>query len=193
MKNLLVIIDMVNGFVKQGNLADPTINKITPNIINLIQKANANGTPIVAFKDCHSYDDEEFNTYPIHCIDRTYESEIIDELAPYRDSFCEIKKDTTNGFITKKFRAIAQKHEFDNVIVCGCCTDICVENFVKSYLAFNKQMGRKTKITVVSDACYTFDGQNHNAKEYHINSLKKMQALGANVISLNNELNFIKE
>ena len=30
MKKLLLVIDMVNGFVKEGALADKEINKITP-------------------------------------------------------------------------------------------------------------------------------------------------------------------
>ena len=191
-KDLLVIIDMVNGFINEGSLADHNINKITPNIIKLIQKANEYGAPIVAFRDCHGYDDEEFATYPVHCIDGTYESEIIDELACYKDCFCEIKKDTTNGFVTKKFRSIADKNEFDNVVVCGCCTDICVEGFVKSYLAFNKQNNRKTKITVVADACYTFDGAGHDAKLCHEDSLKRMQELGANVMTMCHDRNVVR-
>ena len=38
MKKLLIIVDMVNGFVKEGPMADNYINNITPNIINLIQE-----------------------------------------------------------------------------------------------------------------------------------------------------------
>ena len=38
MKKLLVIIDMINGFVKEGALADKQINNITPNIIKLIEE-----------------------------------------------------------------------------------------------------------------------------------------------------------
>ena len=38
MKNLLVIVDMVNGFAKEGVLADPKINNVTPNIIKLVEK-----------------------------------------------------------------------------------------------------------------------------------------------------------
>ena len=29
-KRLLVIVDMIQGFVKEGNMADPYINHITP-------------------------------------------------------------------------------------------------------------------------------------------------------------------
>ena len=40
MKKLLLVIDMVNGFVKEGALADNYINTITPNIINLIKRSD---------------------------------------------------------------------------------------------------------------------------------------------------------
>ena len=34
---LLIVVDMINGFIKEGNMADPTINHITPKIIKLIK------------------------------------------------------------------------------------------------------------------------------------------------------------
>ena len=42
-KNMLVVVDMVNGFVNFGALADNKINKITPKIIKLIESAKKNG------------------------------------------------------------------------------------------------------------------------------------------------------
>ena len=42
MKKLLLVIDMVNGFVKEGALADEYINNITPNIIKLIEEFKHN-------------------------------------------------------------------------------------------------------------------------------------------------------
>ena len=190
MKNLLVIVDMVNGFAKEGVLADPKINNVTPNILKLVEKALKDGTPIVTFRDCHSMGDEEFNHYPPHCLDGTVESELIDELKIYEEYYCDIKKDTTNGFITKKFTKIANNHEFDNVIVCGCLTEVCVKNFVDSYLRFNKLNNRKTKITVVADACATFDAPNHNADTVHREALLDMQASGAKITNVARQLEF---
>ena len=80
MKNLLVVIDMVNGFVNFGALADKNIGKVTPTIINMMNDAKKNGLKILAFKDCHNKDDEEFAIYPPHCLKGTPESELIPEL-----------------------------------------------------------------------------------------------------------------
>jgi len=179
MKNLLVVVDMVNGFVNEGALADKKINKITPNIERLIEMAKAKNMHIVAFKDCHKMCDEEFKVFPAHCIDGTSESELIPELKKYEKDMAIIKKNTTNGFITKQFLKLANTIEYDKVYVVGCCTDICVKGFVNSYLEFNKQHGRKTKIVVVEDACYTFDGANHNAEWEHDSAIQQMRANGA--------------
>ncbi len=186
--NILVIIDMVNGFVNFGALADKKINKITPNIIKLIDKATQKDYPIIAFRDAHSMGDEEFNIFPVHCLKGEPESDLIPELVPYRDNFYEIEKDTTNGFITPEFKEIVGKFEFDNVYVVGCCTDICVLNFVNSYLAFNKKYNRNTKIKVVEDACATFDGANHDASEMHSKAIREMEDNGAVIISLKEKI-----
>jgi len=108
MNNLLVVVDMVNGFVNFGNLADSKINKITPSIENLIKNAISNNDKIVAFCDCHKKNDIEFQTYPEHCLAGTSECELIPELKTYENNMLIINKPTTNGFITSKFQDISK-------------------------------------------------------------------------------------
>ena len=186
MKNLLVIVDMIEGFVNFGALADKKINKVTPNILNLIKKAKAENAKVIAFRDSHNINDEEFKIFPIHCLKGSAESQLIPELKAVEENIdLDIEKDTTNGFITKDFQEIVKNITFDNVIVTGCCTDICVLNFVTSYINFIKENNLKTKIIVIEDACYTFDGENHNAEEFHNKAITKMREMGATVKVLN--------
>ena len=174
---------MVNGFVNFGALADKNINKVTPKIVNMIEDAKKNDFEIVAFKDCHSKDDEEFKVFPIHCLKGTAESELIPELKPFEKDFDHIiGKDTTNGFVTKEFQNLLKNNNYENVFVCGCCTDICVLNFVESYMEFIKNNNLKTKVYVVENACYTFDNENHNAEKYHKKAVEKMKNMGAKII-----------
>ena len=181
MKKLLVIIDMVNGFVNSGALADHKINKITPNIIKHIKMAIKNNIPIIAFKDSHNVNDEEFKVFPPHCIKGTSESELIPELKQYEKHFTIIEKNTTNGFNTKEFLTLAKKVTFDQVVVTGCCTDICVEQFVNAYSEFNKLNKRSTQIVIPVNAVYTFDGVNHNAVQCHKAALNRMMQIGAKI------------
>ena len=82
-RNLLVVVDMVNGFINEGNLADKSINRITSNVVSLVEDAIQNNINIVAFKDTHTENDVEFNNFPPHCIKGTNECELIPELKIY--------------------------------------------------------------------------------------------------------------
>ena len=181
---------MVNGFVNFGALADKQIDKITPVIVSLVKKAKKNNFEVVAFKDCHSIDDAEFQTFPPHCLKGTPESELIPQLKNISSLFdFQICKNTTNGFVTKQFQNLLAKNVFDKVYVCGCCTDICVLNFVESYVDYINRNALATKIVVFENGCYTFDGENHNAQKCHEQALEKMENLGAIVLSYKNKEN----
>lgn len=184
MKNLLVVVDMVNGFVNFGALADKKINKITPNIVRLIKKAKQKGIEIVAFKDCHSEGDEEFKIFPAHCIKGSTQSDLIPEIKPFEKDMKVIEKNTTNGFVTKEFLKLVKENVYDNVFVVGCCTDICVKGFVNSYLQFIYQHNLKTNIIVIEDACYTFDGKEHNAEWEHERAICEMRQNGAKIVDI---------
>lgn len=194
MKNLLVIVDMIEGFVNFGALADKKIDKITPNILKLVKKVNKKNTKIIAFRDSHGETDEEFKTFPVHCLKGTPESQFIPQIkAIEKEIDLDIEKDTTNGFVTEEFQILVKQIAFDNIIVTGCCTDICVLNFVTSYINYIKENKLKTKIIVMEDACYTFDGENHNAEEFHNKAISKMKAMGATIKVVNIEENRTKE
>ena len=84
MKKLLVIVDMVNGFVKEGALAAPSIMRIVPRQIHLLDEALVNDDMgIVFIRDNHNEDAIEFKTYGPHCINDTFETELISELKKY--------------------------------------------------------------------------------------------------------------
>lgn len=103
MKKLLLVIDMVNGFVKEGALADKAINNITPNIINLIKKYVQEENDIISIQEGHNENSKEFKNFPKHCILGTEEAELIEELKPYESNMKLIRKNSTSGFLTKEF------------------------------------------------------------------------------------------
>lgn len=181
MKKLLVIVDMVNGFINQGALADKKINKITPVIVDLVKNAIKENTPIIAFKDAHTKNDPEFAFYPPHCIKGTAECELIPELKPFESKFISIKKNTTNGFNTGAFKHIISNLKFEEIVIVGCCTDICVEAFALTLKKFIDAAQRKTKIVVVENGVYTFDSPTHSATQNHNAALQRMKNAGIEV------------
>lgn len=178
-KRLVVVIDMVNGFINEGPLADKVINKITPNILRVMDKALLQGTPIIAFRDCHEMGDEEFNTFPPHCLKGTSESELIPELKARENDFdLIIDKNTTNGFITKEFQDYINNNQFDEVIVTGCCTDICVYNFCNSFVYYIAENNLNTNIIIPFNCVDTFNGVNNDRKARHIQALYDLAETG---------------
>jgi len=183
-KKLIVVVDMVNGFVNIGALHDSYINHIVPGIKNLVEESIAEGNDVISFRDCHSLDDAEFETYPIHCLNGTEESELVPELKPLGAKMIDIPKNTTNGFNTERFREFYQAHyeEYDEIVVVGCCTDICVTDFTTSLAEFQKENGINTPITVPMDLVETFDGPNHDRKVMNEVGFEKMRRAGINLV-----------
>ncbi len=187
MKNLLIVVDMVNGFINEGALADKRINSIVPSIVKKIERAKKNGDMIIAFKDTHEINDEEFKLFPPHCVKGSKECELIDELKPYEKDMLVINKNTTNGFNTKVMQSILRKQKFDNIEITGCCTDICVSALTESLVKYFEKNNIDTKIYISENSVDTFDAPNHEADKVNAQSLKQLEEIGVNV-SYNNML-----
>ena len=178
-KRLLVVVDMVNGFINEGALADKGINKITPNILKLMDKAEEKNIPIVAFRDCHEVTDAEFKFYPPHCLKGTSESDFIPELKNRENDFSLIiDKNTTNGFLTPEFQDFIKKNYFDEVVVTGCCTDICVYDFCESLINYIAENNLNTEIVIPYNCVDTFNGVNNDRIIRQINALDYLAQTG---------------
>lgn len=187
MRKLLVIIDMVNGFLKEGPAADRKINDILPNVIKLIERAKKENAVIVAFRDCHSKNEPDYMKTPERMSKWEYESQLVDELKEYEKDFDYIiKKEMVDGFSTDAFKKVAEKEVFDSVVVTGCCTDICVKCFVEEYINYAKENKLPTTFEVVCDACATFDKDFHPAKQHHTKALYDMMDIGAKIVKTEN-------
>ena len=74
-----VVIDMNEGFVNQGAMANPTYNKLVPEQLRVIDKVRSEGGEIMFINEGHNPNSVEFNTYPAHCVLGTPEVELIPE------------------------------------------------------------------------------------------------------------------
>ncbi|HPR91840.1 MAG TPA: isochorismatase family protein, partial [Candidatus Dojkabacteria bacterium] len=70
-KKLLIVVDMINGFVTEGALADPEIAKIVPEITRIIDQTIEEGGHVAFVKDTHHEKSKEFESFPTHCIKGT--------------------------------------------------------------------------------------------------------------------------
>lgn len=184
-RTTIIVIDIINGFVKCGPLADTSIESIIPPVNNLLRKACDNGLNIVNFVDSHTMDSAEFSSFAPHCIEGTEESQLVDELAEYKkyDNFFEIKKNSTNGFNELKFQQGLLVHSHRNTfIVVGDCTDICVMQFCLSLKAhFNKE-NKPYRVIVPINCVDTFNCDFHNKDFYNLASLKLLKNMGIEIV-----------
>ena len=124
-KELLITIDMVNGFIKEGTLAAPNIKRIIPKQVERIKEALASmDKGIVFIKDAHTEKSTEFKTYPKHCIKGSSESELVDELKDFeKDALVYLKNSTNLGMSHQPLTSNGQDVLDDNNDVDKTSTD----------------------------------------------------------------------
>lgn len=182
LEKLLVVVDMVNGFIKKGNMADPYINHITPRIIELVEECLNESAGVVFIKDTHEPDSTEFKKFPPHCIKGSKEEELIDELKFYEKYGFSYEKNSTSTMFAPKFISdIEDMKRLREVIITGCCTDICVLNLAIPLINYFDQNNRDINVSVIKDAIETYDSPLHGRKEYNEMSLKLMKQAGINI------------
>ncbi len=159
-KGMLIVVDMVNGFVREGVLHDEEIAKVIPRQIELIKEAKANGNLIVFVKDTHDEDATEFQRFgdTKHCVRGTSEAELVEELREFDDDEAvTIHKNSTSFMEAPEFRdLIFLMPEIDQFDIAGCCTDICVVNGAIGLANYLDEHNRQHDIRVHEDAIATY-------------------------------------
>ena len=160
-KGMLIIVDMVNGFVREGVLHDEKIADVIPRQIELIKEAKARGDLIVFVKDTHDEDAVEFKRFggTKHCVKGTSEANLVDELLPYENTedTISIEKNSTSFMEAPEFRnLIAELYNIERVDIVGCCTDICDFNGTMGLANYFDQQNRDVEINVHTDAIATY-------------------------------------
>jgi len=183
MKKLLVIIDMVNGFTKEGPMADRGINHINGKIIELINEFVQKDYDIISIQEGHTENSKEFENFPKHCILGTEETELIDELKPYEKNMKLIRKNSTSGFVTEEFQKYLKDNQksLEEIVITGCCTDICVLDFVSPLKKYIDEYNLDITVTVPKDGVETYDSPTHNREEYNSIAFKLMKQAGIKI------------
>lgn len=180
----LVIIDVVNGFVREGNMKSERIEEIIPPIINMLEAFKENSMPVIAFADTHDENSSELKFFPSHCLENTSEAELIDEIRR-TGGYTLIRKNSVNGFFAPDFQKfLAENPDIKTFIVCGDCTDICVMNFCITLRTYFDQQNKPAEIIVPIDAVETYDNNStHNGDLMNIVALEMMATSGIKIVN----------
>ena len=161
MNKCLIVVDMVNGFVREGVLHDTNIARIIPGQIELIKETLDEGNMVIFVKDTHFKNAAEFERFgnTEHCVRGTSECELVDELKEYEDrpETISVEKNSTNFMEAPKFRMIMDSNQaINNFEIVGCCTDICVFNGAMGLANYLDEHNRKHNIVVYEDLVATY-------------------------------------
>ena len=178
-REVLIVIDMLKGFIDQGPLADPSMHRIVDENVRLIQSFLDQDKPVLSFQDAHGLNDLEFENYPPHCLKGTIESELIDELKIFESKMIQVEKQTTNGFFAPVFQEFLKANPaLKKMTVIGCCTDICILNFTLTMKTYAQSIQKPLEIVVIEKAVDTFGLPGHDKLTMHQNAIDIMKRAG---------------
>ena len=178
MARALIVVDMQNGFLREGNLASEDCLAVLPEVVGEVEAALAAGDRVVFTADTHEVHDEEFAVFPEHCVRGSREAELVDELRPFLDHerAMLVAKRRYSAMFETELEGHLHRFDVDAVRICGVCTDICVLHTTADL------RNRDLPVTVVAAATATFDAPEHPAEAVKEQSLAHMAAiLGATV------------
>ena len=182
-KELLITIDMVNGFVKEGALAAPSIMRIVERQQELLQKyEDGEDTANVFVRDVHEEDSIEFKTFGRHCVRGTGEELIIPELEKWYLNGFDFEKNSTNFVIAPGvMEFLLSLPNLEKVKYIGCLSEICVKNAGITSRNLFDQYNRDVEVGVYVDAIDTFDAPGHGTEEVTERAIQDMESNGIKI------------
>jgi nicotinamidase-related amidase len=179
----LVIVDMVNGFAREGALKSPRVEGLIPEIAELSKACDELQITKLAFADCHTKASPEFDAYPAHCMIGTSEGEIVDELREI-GGYTLIPKNSTNGFLEEEFQKWFKENEHINTfVITGDCTDICVQQFAVTLKTWFDMQNKKARVIIPVNTVETYDFGIHNGDLMNVMALHNIMTNGIEVVA----------
>lgn len=178
-------IDMNNGFVNFGAMANPDYNKLVPEQIKLIEKMETEKGITNFILEGHNENALEFETYPKHCILGTPEADLIPELITYQNNpnVYTFYKNCINGMLNLNVQEqLKRLKNLREIIYSGVCADLCVMDFARTNARYLDQINKKVKLFVVKSTIDTFDAPGHKKDEWIDIACKVMEQAGIEIV-----------
>lgn len=169
MKTVFFDVDTQIDFVyPAGALYAPGAEAIVPTVARLNRHAAATGSPLVSTMDAHRENDEEFRTWPAHCVAGTAgqrkpsatlltarlvipPADSADRIDGYEQLLLE--KRHLDCFTNPNLEGLLLAFDAARYVVYGVVTEICVK-----FAAFGL-LDRGRKVEIVTDAVCALDKQ----------------------------------
>jgi nicotinamidase/pyrazinamidase len=173
---VIIVVDVLNGFCKTGNLSSERLATVVPAIRAHLEREVATGAALIFLADTHEPDDPEFAMFPPHCVVGSGEEEIVGELRELAAGAAVVRKRRYSGFFGTDLERLLADLGPDVVEVVGVCTDICVLHTVADL------RNRDYRVVVRRELVETYEAPGHEADEVNRFALAHMRdVLGATV------------
>lgn len=180
-RKALYMIDMNNGFVNFGNMANPKYNELVNEQLKLINKFRKENQLVNFVLEGHTTDSIEFDSYPSHCVLGTKEAELIPEFIDEqnKENTRTYYKNSINGMLNRNLQDdIKNQDNLNEIVIGGVCADLCVMDFARTFSRYLDEINRRAKIFVVENTIDTYDSLDHNREEWMDISKKVMIQAG---------------
>lgn len=170
-EELTIVVDMVNGFVKGGIMADPYIKHIIPIVRAIMEDSlNSDNQAVVVIKENHDENAQEFKVHSPHCIKNTREADLISELSDLEPFCYEFFKNSTSAIWATGFidfiKEIVKNPKLKKVKIVGCCTDICVFDVAIPLKKLFDELNIEAEVVIPEDAVETYQIKPHIYDNY---------------------------
>lgn len=193
----LFVVDMINGFCKQGPLAGERVGALIAPVVDLCTRSYALGVrAFVLAQDTHDPDTPEFAAYPPHCIAGTAESQAIDEIQalPFASELTTITKNSLSVAIGTSLEEWMRDHtHIQTFMVIGDCTDLCVYSSAMYLRLHANAHNLQRRVIIPANTVDTFDTPVSTARDlgikahpgdlHHVMFLHHMALNGIEVVS----------
>ena len=180
-RKALYMIDMNNGFVNFGNMANPKYNELVNEQLKLINKFRKENQLVNFVLEGHTTDSIEFDSYPSHCVLGTKEAELIPEFIneQNKENTRTYYKNSINGMLNRNLQDdIKNQDNLNEIVIGGVCADLCVMDFARTFSRYLDEINRRAKIFVVENTIDTYDSLDHNREEWMDIAKKVMTQAG---------------
>ena len=186
MPDVLAVIDMVNGFVKGGNMCDPYVQHIIAENVKLTKAFLEAGKRVIFVREVHGKNCAEFKKFPEHCVAGTWEAELIDELKVFQNhpNAIVVDKNNNNAALMPKFQnEIKKVKSGQKIVFTGVATDICVQESAITTGTLLDEYNIEAEIIAPTNAMETYNIPGvHERDEWNQMAYRFMKQKGVKVV-----------
>lgn len=123
-RRALLVLDMLNDHLEEGGpLEVPRARSIVPALKEALERARAEGTPVVYVLDEHDPDDPDLDVWRAHNVRGSRGAEVWSALAPSPADRI-VRKPTYSGFTDSTLGAVLDELGVDTLVLTGCLMEM---------------------------------------------------------------------